>query len=103
MLNENSKIGKKYVDKKREANVQNCIYDWNSWVITDNVRCEAAGDQLSGLSARLSTSPAPRTSPGLGQEFLNPSNDILIQFELCSRNPKTMFKRRTSLLSQKSD
>ena len=100
MLNENSKIGKKYVDKKREANVQNCIYDWNSWVITDNVRCEAAGDQLSGLSARLSTSP--RTKQGLGlQEFLNPSNDILIQFEWCSRNPKT--KRRTSSLSQKCD
>ena len=34
MLNENSQIGKKYVDKKREANVQNCIYDWNSWVST---------------------------------------------------------------------
>ena len=59
MLNENSQIGKKYVDEKREANVQNCIYDWNSWVITDNVRCEAAGDQLSRLSARVSTSPAP--------------------------------------------
>ena len=66
MLNENSQIGQKYVDKTRqeEANVQECIYDWHSWVITDNAGCEAAGHQshqcqLSGLSATLSTIPAP--------------------------------------------